>query len=139
MSSILKIVIPRKMVSTNHLYGQAKNGRRYIKEEGQLLILEIKEIMRGKKLDYDETLHFIKVEYYFYLSNFWTKKGLINKKAGDEDNYKKVLIDTITRCLGVDDSSVCDSATTKRYAEKDCTIVIISTHPLYALAPTISA
>lgn len=137
--SILRIVLPRKPLTVNHIYGQAKNGRRFIKEEGQLFKLEIQDIMRGKSLPYDETKHFIRVECYFYLSNFYTKKGLINKKSGDEDNFKKLLLDSIFQCLKIDDSSVCETSSIKTWGKDDMTVVIISTGLLSSLSrPDIS-
>lgn len=130
---MLKIIIPKKPLTTNHIYGQAKNGRRFIKPEGLAFQQMVKLLMRGKTLKFDDRSEFLRVEYYFHLSNFFTLKGQINKHSGDCDNFKKLLQDSIFKCLGINDGVICNTEDFKLPSKKDRTIVIIKPKPISEL------
>lgn len=130
---VLSFSIPYKPLTTNHIYGQRKFGGRFLKPEVVKFKKEVEIILKDKSLNYDEKTEYIEIEYYFYLSNFYTKKGLINKKSGDIDNFKKALQDSIFKSLGIDDSAICNDVTKKRFSEKDYTVVIIRTARLDCL------
>ena len=131
---VISLVIPRKPLTTNHIYGQKKYGKgRFLKDEAKDFKKEIQILMRGKRLPYDESKHYVGIEYYIYLSNFWTKKKKINLKSGDCDNFKKLVQDSIFDCLKINDAIICDDGTKKRYGEKDTTVIIIRLHPLEEL------
>lgn len=124
MSSILQIVIPCKPLTTNHIYGRSKFGM-YLKKPAKEFKQMIKNTLKGKTLNFDPSKNYVSLETYFYLKNFYTKKGSINLKAGDVDNFKKILIDAIFEHLGINDAYVCDGVDKKRHGNEDSTVVIV--------------
>lgn len=124
-SMVLKLLIPRKPLTVNHIYGQTRFGRKFLKPEAVQFKKEVELLMRGKFLPYNENKHFIKTKFYFGLSNFWTAKGLINKKSGDTDNFKKLLQDSIFDFLGINDAVICRTVDDKFYAKEDFTGVLL--------------
>jgi len=48
----------------------------------------------------------IVMEFTFHITNLYTKKGTINRKAGDVDNFLKGLIDAIFQIVQSDDAFV---------------------------------
>ena len=133
MSSILQITIPHKPLTTNHIYGRTRFGKTYLKEEAKNFKEMVKGIMNGSKLNYDPKKHYISLETYFYLSRFYTNSGSINLKAGDIDNFKKILIDAIFESLCINDAYICDGFDRKRYGLEDKTIVIVKVERREAL------
>lgn len=124
---MLQIVIPRKPLSVNHIYGQTRYGRKYLKKYAVDFKKEVEVIMRGKFLDYDERKHIIEIEYYFYLKDLFTRKGTINKRLGDADNFKKLVQDSVFKCLGIDDSAICKDLTLKLPSNEDAIVIIVRT------------
>lgn len=133
---MLIIEIPKKPLTTNHIYGHAKNGRKYIKDEGKAFQLMVKLLMRGKTLKFDDRSEYLRVEYYFHLKNFFTLKGQINKHSGDCDNFKKLLQDSIFNCLGINDGVICNTEDFKLPGKFDRTIVIIKPMAISELPAT---
>jgi len=133
MNSVLQITIPCKPLSTNHIYGRSKFGVFLTKEAKDFKIM-VKQIIGEKRLMFDESKHYVSVEMYVYLNNFFTKAGKINKKSGDFDNFKKLLIDSIFDHIGINDALVCDGLDRKRYGAKDQTVIILKLERLEGLA-----
>ena len=132
MSSILQITIPHKPLTTNHIYGRSKFGV-FLKKEAKEFKKMIKEYMNGMKLEFNPTKNYISIEMYFYLANFYTKSGSINLKAGDTDNFKKILTDAIFESLCINDAYICDGIDKKRHGKEDKTIVIVKVERREAL------
>lgn len=132
---ILYLVLPRKPLTTNHIYGQKRGGGKFIKTEGRKFILEIEMLLRGKTFPYKEDEHYIEIKWHFLLSNFYKKqkKKSINKKSGDMDNFKKLIQDAIARKLGFDDAVICDGGEKKRFYKKDTTVVSLELKSLQDL------
>ncbi len=57
----------------------------------------------------------IKLSVTFNVPNLYTKKGVISKSSGDLDNYLKQYIDTIFKCLCLDDKFVTEIHAKKLY------------------------
>ncbi len=132
---MLILEIPRKPLSTNHIYGQARNGRRFIRPDGVEFKQMVELLMRGKTLKFDDRREYLRVEYYFLISNFLTLKGQINKHSGDCDNFKKLLQDSIFKCLNINDGVICNTEDFKlpSVTGKDRTIVKLIPLPLNEL------
>ena len=130
---ILTITIPCKPLSTNHIYGRSKFGGTYLKKEAkqfkQMVSLGI-----NQKFNFNESKHYISVEYYFYMSDLYTKKGSINKKSLDLDNCLKILQDAIFDKLKINDAFILDQKSYKRYGNENKIIVIIRAERKEALA-----
>ena len=133
MSSILQIQFMCKPLSVNHTHGRSRFGGVYLKKEAKAFKSMIAGLINSK-FAFNEKTHFISIEYYFYLSNFYTKTGTINKKATDIDNMVKLTNDAVFEKLGINDCFVCDLQLKKRYGIEDKTVIIIRAERREALA-----
>jgi len=79
----------------------------------------IKQKSIYKKLNsvYDETKHYLVVDYVFHLP-FMTKANTIGKRNGDVDNFVKYTQDNIFKHLIADDSAIIHSTQTKVQSER---------------------
>ncbi len=120
----MKIVIPFRTPTINHLYGQRKTGfgqTRFLKKEAVELREEIKKIcqkknvgkLRGKKLK-------LNVEVY---ENWHTKKGEVKKI--DISNREKFLVDSVFLGLGLDDKFIFEHTMKKIQSDKEKSVIII--------------
>lgn len=87
-----------KLYSVNHLYGQNKNGRKFLRPEALEIKQELKWVLRGKEImkGLPKSLQLV-----FY-DNWFTTKKTIKKK--DISNLVKLIEDGIAEALGYDDS-----------------------------------
>jgi len=100
----MKITIPFKTPTINHLYGQ-HGVRKYLKPEAKELRERIKEIIEFEK---DNGLFFsnankLQVNIKIY-ENWYTKKGKVKRK--DISNREKFLVDSVFDALGIDDKGI---------------------------------
>lgn len=122
MSTILQISFPHKVLSVNHIYGRSKFGT-YLKPEAKKFKQMVADGI-NTKLDFNPDKHFISVECYFYMDNFYTKKGAINRKATDLDNFQKLLFDAIFDKLCINDAYICNSSSQKRHGDNKTVVII---------------
>ena len=83
----------------------SKPGREF-KKQAEMLLQEYNSARDAFLEDYDPSIHGFKFELFIGLPNCLTKKGLISKTAGDEDNFIKLTKDSVFKWLEVDDSQV---------------------------------
>lgn len=130
---MINITIPTKPILINHARKQVKIGKRLMpiktkkaKDFEQLvrnsITKEIKE--KAKELKGKE----LKVLYFFGLSDFYTKKHAFNKKAGDIDNFIKILQDAIFKELDIDDCFIISLQAWKSHALSSYTTIGITEH-----------
>ena len=119
----MKIKLPFKTPSINHLHGHNKFGAFYLKPEAKKLREEIKGICEGIPLGHlGEFKNGLKVTTEIH-ENWLTKKGLV--KRVDISNREKFLIDAIFDALGIDDKFIFEHTMKKIQSDKEFAIVII--------------
>lgn len=89
--------------SINGYWKVAKWGGRYITPEGVKFKKLCEVLNRGKKIYSSSPL---RLEVDVYSEGWYTKKGVIHKRAGDCDNFLKVVGDGLFSAIGLDDSQV---------------------------------
>jgi len=124
---MIKIIIDRKTLSVNHLYGHNRLGHFYLKKEGK----ELREYILKKiknKISKDKLKHFqdiklsVTVEIY---EDWYTKKGAVKKK--DVANREKFLIDSVFNALGLDDCFIFEHIMKKVQSEEEKAEITILT------------
>lgn len=108
---IHELEIPMLAPSVNGYWKMKKFGGRYITADGVRFKNLCMTINRGKRVHSDKCLA---LEIMLYSERWFTKKGLIHKKAGDVDNYCKSTIDSYFAAIGLDDSQVFELSVTKQ-------------------------
>jgi Holliday junction resolvase RusA-like endonuclease len=108
---IHELEIPMLAPSVNSYWKVAKWGGRYITADGVRFKNLCMAINRGKRVHSDKCLA---LEIMLYSERWFTKKGLIHKKAGDVDNFCKSTIDSYFAAIGLDDSQVFELSVTKQ-------------------------
>lgn len=118
------ISAPIKLLSLNKAFKTLRNGRRARSQEYREFAKSIEAIMSLRKKEfnafneaYKPTEHEIHAHLVINTPDLYTKKGTINKKSGDIDNYCKPLFDNIfTGC--VDDSQLVKLTIDKKFSIK---------------------
>lgn len=104
-----------KPMGMNSVYSTAKNGRRFMTDEGKDYKAKISAVSFNHFADLkdcDEALRFTLV----YKGPWLTNKGKINKIAGDLDGALKLLIDAMCKPLGINDACITEIVARKEYA-----------------------
>ncbi|MFW6047382.1 MAG: RusA family crossover junction endodeoxyribonuclease [Candidatus Woesearchaeota archaeon] len=114
----MKIEIPFKTPSINHLYAQ-RGWRKFLTKEAKELKKEIHKLIPKDTLDKKSKLRVI-VEIY---EDWYTKKGDI--KRVDISNREKFLIDSIFDKLKVDDKQIFDHTMRKIQSDEEKAVVTI--------------
>lgn len=120
----MKIVIPFRTPTVNHLYGQRKTGfgqTRYLKKEALELREKIEKIcqkknsirLRDRKLRVNVEVH----------ENWQTKKGDVKKI--DLLNREKFLVDSIFLGLGLDDKFIFEHTMKKIQSDEEKSVIKI--------------
>lgn len=100
---IHELDIPMLAPSVNQFWKVAKWGGRYITPEGVRFKNLCMAINRGRKV---ESKQLLAVEIMLYSEGWFTKKGVVHKRAGDVDNFCKSTLDSYFAAIGLDDSQV---------------------------------
>jgi len=119
----MKIKIPFRTPSINHLHGHNKFGAFYLKPEAKKLRKEIKEIIVNQAFPLfaqEEVPLKVMVE---INENWFTKKGKVARK--DSNNREKFLVDSIFDALGIDDKFIFEHTMKKIQSDKEFAIVTI--------------
>lgn len=118
----IKIEVPFKTPSVNHLFGQF-GYRKFLTKEAKELRAEISQICQDFKEDAvfftDKTLKVVTEVY----ENWLTKKGTIRRK--DVMNREKFFTDSVFGALDIDDKMIVDYRTKKIQSEEEKTIITI--------------
>ena len=125
----MKIKIPFKTPSINHLHGHNKFGAFYLKPDAKKLREEIKEIivdMAFPLFDLEEQELKVTVEIH---ENWYTKKGTVKRK--DVANREKFLIDSVFNALGMDDKFIFEHNIIKVQSENEFAIIKIESYDLH--------
>jgi len=123
----LKINLPFKTPSINHLHGRNNFGSVYLKTEAKILKKQIIDIVDEQKraqgyLQHEWENRMLSVT--TIISEKWfTKKDTIKKK--DIANREKFLIDSVFESLGIDDSHIWEHRLLKHDDEKEYAVVKI--------------
>lgn len=97
-------------------------GRKYKQNASQILIDSGCTTSLREFVERNVT---VEVHMYVHKDNWYTLKGLPNRKAGDADNRVKVLQDAIFNTIGVDDCTVFYNGVRKVPKGPDKVIVVI--------------
>jgi len=100
---IHELEIPMLAPSVNSYWKVAKWGGRYITADGVRFKNLCMGINKGQRV-YSSKL--LAVEIMLYSNGWFTKKGVIHKRAGDVDNFCKSILDSYFTAIGLDDSQV---------------------------------
>ena len=120
----MKITIPIKTPSVNHIYFTWKN-RRILTKEARSLKEDI-QVFLDEQVDYSDFLNFkekelrVTVDVY---ENWYTKKGTVARK--DVSNREKWLIDTVFKILGLNDKFIFNHKMNKVQSTTEKTIINI--------------
>ncbi len=119
---MIKIIIPFKTPSINHLHGHNKFGAFYLKPEAKELRKEIKKIVDATHqiISQKEVPLKIVVEIH---ENWYTQKGTVKKI--DVANREKFLIDSVFEALGMDDKFIFEHIMKKVQSKNEKAIVMI--------------
>lgn len=102
---MIKIVIDKKLISVNHLYGR-HGYRSYLKPEGKILREYIINLIDKQKIEIDKYIDKeLKIEVKVY-KNWYTKKGIIAR--ADISNLEKFLVDSVFMALKSDTNQLDD-------------------------------
>ena len=120
---MIKIIIPFKTPTINHLYGQ-RGFHKFLTKEAKELRKEIKEIVQKEKSKgffiKDTNNMELKVDIY---ENWYNKDGSVKRK--DISNREKFLIDSIFNELGIDDKGIFKHTMIKKQSNKEYSCVTI--------------
>jgi Holliday junction resolvase RusA-like endonuclease len=116
----MKIELPFKTPTINHLYGQ-RGFRKYLKPEAKKLREEIAMLI-PKQDDWmsDDTKLSITVDIY---EDWFTKTGTIKKK--DIGNREKFLVDSIFNVLNMDDKQIFEQRMRKIQSNEEKAVIEI--------------
>ena len=120
---MIKIKIPFKTPSINHLYGHTKFGSFYLKTGAKKLREEIKKIITNTAFPLfskEETLLKVTTEIY---EDWYTKKGLV--KRVDVSNREKFLTDSVFDAIGIDDKFIFEHIMKKIQSDEEFAIITI--------------
>ncbi len=119
---MIKVVIPFKTPSINHLYGHNKFGAFYLKPEAKELREKIKKIVNASfpLSAQEETPLKVIAEIH---ENWYTKKGTVKKM--DLSNREKFLIDSVFDALGLDDKFIFEHIMKKVQSEEEKAVIKI--------------
>ena len=103
-----------RMCSLNNAY-QTKDRRKKVETQQWLYELKVQFLKQKHKIDkikslFDGRIHCLECEYVYFVpvEKFFTKKGMINQRAGDTSNFAKLPDDKIFNdILGIDDGFIC--------------------------------
>jgi len=121
----MKIVIPFKTPTINHLYG-FRGFHKFMTKEAKELKEKIKEVISQSSNHLsDEGKYwgkglFVSVEIH---ENWLTKKGLVARK--DIANREKFLIDSVFEALGIDDKFIFEHNMRKIQSNEEQAIITI--------------
>ncbi len=127
----MKIKIPFRTPSINHLHGHNKFGAFYLKTEAKKLREEIKNIIsppdylaKGVYLDWKSIQEAtqLKVTTEIY-EDWYTKKGKVKTK--DVSNREKFLLDSVFDAIGIDDKFIFEHTMKKIQSDKEFAIITI--------------
>jgi Holliday junction resolvase RusA-like endonuclease len=92
--------------------------KEYVEFESKInsQIQNYKAALRKFNSHYDENMHYLVADFYFYYP-VMTKKGSIGKTSKDVDNIIKPVNDVIFKYLSTDDSQVMSVSATKIHSE----------------------
>jgi len=114
----MKITIPVKTPSVNHLYGHNHFGATYLKTEAKKLRQEIQEAI-NKQFGFSfEELKNVKLKVNVDIYENWFTKDR-NVKRIDIGNREKFLIDTVFESLGLDDKFIFEHTMRKVQSDTD--------------------
>ena len=119
----MKITIPKKTPTINHLYGQ--NGvRKFLKPEARKLREEIFDIVLNHTLHDPIKEPPIRLQVHVKVYEDWyCKNGNVKRK--DVANREKFLIDSVFNALGIDDKMIFKHTMEKIQSESEkCEIII---------------
>ena len=119
----MKIELPFRTPSINHLHGHNKFGAFYLKPEARKLREEIKELIINQAFPLfaqEEVLLKVTTEIH---EDWYTKKGLVKRK--DIGNREKFLVDSVFDALGMDDKFIFEHTMKKVQSNKEFAIIII--------------
>jgi len=119
----MKIKIPFKTPSINHLHGHNNFGAFYLKPEAKKLREEIKEIIINTAFPLfaqEETPLKVTTEIH---ENWYTKKGLV--KRVDVSNREKFLTDSVFDAIGIDDKFIFEHIMKKIQSDEEFAIITI--------------
>ena len=106
---MITFTIPKVPGSINHMYGQARNGRRYLRQQGK----EYKELVQNIFSNIDIPIYIfqgrLRIHFNIYFSNY---------RKRDLDNCMKILWDSLEGHLFKDDAQI-DYYSVKRMYDKD--------------------
>lgn len=105
----------------NHLYKQARNGRKYLSAEGKAFkemvgVLALSELRKQTRVPEPHDLWGIDV---------WYEVPRRKLYIFDEDNCWKVLLDGIAHALGIDDRYMMDQRARKRVGPVEKTVISV--------------
>ena len=119
----MKIIIPFKTPTRNHLYGY-RGFHQYMKPEAVKLKAEIKKIVIKSLPFFCPNLNDgLKVVVEVH-ENWFTKKGEV--KRMDISNREKFLIDSVFDALGIDDKYIFENKMLKVQDEKEFAVIKIT-------------
>lgn len=118
----MRIEIPFKTPSVNHLYFTFRNLKILTKEARELK-KQILEIVEEKPELFEKKLKVI-VEIY---ENWYYKNGAV--KRADVSNREKFLIDAVFDGLGIDDRYIFEQILIKKQSEKEFAVIEIIVLP----------
>ena len=120
---MMKIIIPFKTPTINHLYGQ-RGYRKFLTKEAKELRKEITEIIKKEKEKGFFIVNTNNIELTVEIYENWhNKDGSVKRK--DISNREKFLIDSIFNELGIDDKGIFKHTMIKKQADKEYAIVKI--------------
>jgi Holliday junction resolvase RusA-like endonuclease len=121
---MLKIEIPFKTPSINHLYGQ-HGVIKFLKPEAKKLREEIEEIIfNSSDLTNKSELREKRLKVLVEIHEDWlTKKGEIKRK--DVSNREKFLVDSIFESLGLDDKFIFEHSMRKVQSHEEKAVITI--------------
>ena len=133
---MLVLIFNFKALGVNHYQKNSARGR-YITAQGKQYQKDMKQVLTksiiaiNKFLEgYDDTKEGFEVDIVIKQSNFFTKKGVMSKVAGDVDGPVKIIIDQVFRFFDIDDSRVIKVSCEKVSSNSDSFVVIIKRRPV---------
>ena len=120
----MKIKIPFKTPTVNHLYGRHAKGFMFVKQEAKDLKEEIRKIvLKDISLIIPNLNDGLKIEVEIH-ENWYSKKGTVLRK--DIANREKFLIDSVFKALGIDDKFIFEHTMKKVQDQEEFAIIKIS-------------
>jgi len=118
----MKIEIPFKTPSINHLYGH-HGHRKYLKPDAKKLREQINSLVQQDTCglcDLEENKLKVVVEIY---EDWYTQKGTVKKK--DVSNREKFLVDSVFTALGLEDSFIFEHTMRKIQSNEEKAVIKI--------------